>query len=447
MRGRRRMLTWGALITMGVALIVIFTAVMERRFVEGDIYPYYASFRSDPLGTSAFYETLNELPDYEVSRNVSHLNNISGLDEDTTLLLLGYPRDDLQELRAPEDSPVMKAVKKGARLVITVNPELVPEKFRPARSEEEDDWLERRRKLREDRLREEKDSRIEDPTPEGGSSDEDVPGSKAGEEEEEFESRMISMFGARMTSRLGFNLMGLEEYERPENGWETEVGKSFSAKRSELAVPTWYSQYRLEIPDKSWHAVAAVDGKAVVVERRWGRGSIVVATDSFFVSNEALHREAVPEFLIWLVGKNSKVVFDETIHGTLETGGTMKLIRYYRLHGVFLGIIFFVVLWAWRSSSSLAPGSEELERGLVAPGGAITGQPMDGGLIHLLKKSIPRKDLLEHCVEIWHSSRQREVLEKNEKQVREILARHQSDPKKFGVVEAFRSISEALRRR
>ena len=126
------MLTWGALITMGVALIVIFAAVMERRFVEGDIYPYYASFRSDPLGTSAFYETLNELPDYEVSRNVSHLNNISGLDEDTTLLLLGYPRDDLQELRAPEDSPVMKAVKKGARLVITVNPELVPEKFRPA---------------------------------------------------------------------------------------------------------------------------------------------------------------------------------------------------------------------------------------------------------------------------------------------------------------------------
>ena len=75
------------------------------------------------------------------------------------------------------------------------------------------------------------------------------------------------------------------------------------------------------------------------------------------------------------------------------------------------------------------------------------GRQMDGGLIHLLKKSIPRKDLLEHCVGIWHSSRQREVPEKNEKQVREILARHQSDPKKFGVVEAFQSISEALRRR
>lgn len=447
MRGRRGMLTWGALITMGVALIVIFTAVMERRFVEGDIYPYYASFRSDPLGTSAFYETLNELPDYEVSRNVSHLNNISGLDEDTTLLLLGYPRDDLQELRAPEDSPVMKAVKNGARLVITVNPELVPEKFRPARSEEEDDWLERRRKLREDRLREEKDSLIEDPTSEGGSSDEGVPGSEVGEEEEEFESHMIGRFGARMTSRLGFNLTGLEEYERPEDGWETEVGKLFSAKRSELVVPTWYSQYRLEILDKSWLAVAAVDGKAVVIERRWGKGSVVVATDSFFVSNEALHREAVPEFLIWLVGEKSKVVFDETIHGTLETGGTMKLIRHYRLHGIFIGMIVFVALWAWRSSSSLAPGSGELEGGLVAPGGAITGQQMNGGLIHLLKKSIPRKDLLEHCVEIWYSSRQREVPEENEKPVREILARHQSDPKKFGVVEAFSSISEALRRR
>jgi len=85
MTGRRRGLTWAALITFGTVLLVVFMEVMERRFVEGDIYPYYASFRSDPLETSAYYETLADLPNYTVTRNAIHLNTVSGLDGDTAL--------------------------------------------------------------------------------------------------------------------------------------------------------------------------------------------------------------------------------------------------------------------------------------------------------------------------------------------------------------------------
>ena len=231
MNSRRRAISWAALITLGMVLLVVFMEVMERRFVEGDVYPYYASFRSDPLGTSALYETLSGLPQYEVSRNVTNLNSLSTLDANSTLLLLGYPRDDLSELRAPENSPVMEAVKEGARLVLTINPELVPEKFRPLKSEEEEDWLERRRQLREERLRGEEGSRREALNDNRESSDEETgetaegaeDKSDSGEDEEDaFEVRMASMFGPRLTEYLDFEVNGLEEFERPEGGWETK---------------------------------------------------------------------------------------------------------------------------------------------------------------------------------------------------------------------------------
>lgn len=449
-------MSWVALITLATMLLVVFVEVMERRFVEGDVYPYYASFRSDPLGTSALYETLSRLPQYEVSRNVLNLNSLSTLDSSTTLLLLGYPRNDLSELRAPEDSPVMAAVREGARLVLTINPELVPEKFRPLKSEEEEDWLERRRQLQEERYREERSSKreISNDIEESNVKDIGETGENAkgksdneGDGEDAFEVRMVSMFGPRLMEYLDFEVTGLEDFERPADGWETKKGKSFTAKRSDLVMPSWYSQYRLETESAAWYPVVKVEGRPVVMERRLGKGSVVIATDSFFVSNEALHREAVPEFLIWMVGDKKNIVFDETIHGTMESGGTMKLIRHYRLHGLFLGMVVFVALWAWRSGSTLAPANSAIEHGFVSTGESVGGQETGRGLIHLLKRSIPRNNLLEHCFEIWCLSYRRDLTQVQEKKVSEIIMRHQSNPKQFGAVEAFREITDALRKR
>src|SRR5690606_21609877 len=104
------------LVLLGTAFATGFFGVLEKRFSSGDFYPHYASFRSDPLGVSAFYESLEGLDGTTVSRNVTDLMAIRGLDGDTALLLIGYPRDRIEDLRAPNDSPVMRAVKEGARL-------------------------------------------------------------------------------------------------------------------------------------------------------------------------------------------------------------------------------------------------------------------------------------------------------------------------------------------
>ncbi len=421
------------LVLLGAAFAAGFFGVLEKRFSSGDFYPHYASFRSDPLGVSAFYESLEGLGGTTVSRNVTDLMAIRGLDGDTALLLIGYPRDRIEDLRAPDDSPVMRAVKEGARLVLTINPSLVPEAYQPRRSELEDDWLERRRRVREGSAR--------------GGKEEEKREQEKKDEEDRIEKRMEETLGPRFNRNLGFDVTSPSYERRPEEGWETEADESLPEAAAADGLPMWRSQYRLEGRDGAWRTALSVDGKAVVIERRYGKGSVVLASDSYFVSNESLHAGAEPAFLLWLLGGKSKVVFDETIHGSTETGGAMKLIRRYRAHGIFLGLLVFLALWAWRSASPLVTGSEELDRGLVGGAGAVMGEGTGSGFVRLLRRSVPASALLDRCVEIWRGSSSREMPSAARERLEGILRRHRDDPRRFGVVEAYREIAELLRKR
>ena len=69
------------------------------RFEKGDVYPPYSSYRSDPLGTKAFYEGLGLLPGVETVRNVEPLQKVSGLSE-ATLFLFGLRTSRFFAMRA-----------------------------------------------------------------------------------------------------------------------------------------------------------------------------------------------------------------------------------------------------------------------------------------------------------------------------------------------------------
>ena len=442
------------LILLGVALTVGFFEILEKRFAEGGLYPHYASFRSDPMGTSAFYEALERIEDFEVSRNISDLNTLKGLDGDTAILLVGYPREGFDSLRAPESSAVMKAVEEGGRLVITMNPELVPEMFKPTLAAEEDDWIDRRRRIREERLSKareagEKAGEKAEKEAESGAKEkvkDEAVAEKEEDEEEEEEREMERVLGPLFMTRVGFDFTPLEGFARPEQGWVTNPGDTVNGV-APGALPNWRSQYRFSLEDPAWKAVGLVDEKPVVIERALGKGTIVLTSDSYFISNESLNAGTGPEFLLWLIGGKSRVIFDETIHGSEETGGAMKLIRRYRAHGVFFGLFVFLILWAWRSASSLVPGSDDLDRGIVSSGGAVVGEETGSGFIRLLRRSVPSVSLLSQCVDVWKRTLSVTPSEETEKRVDQILERHRSDPRRFGLIEGYTAITDLLRKR
>lgn len=86
----------------------------------GEVYPYYSSLRSDPLGTRALYQSLASLPEIEVSRlyKVRPL-----LEPQTTLLILGVDPSPWYRF-LPEQSwtDYERMVSRGGRLVIAFLP-------------------------------------------------------------------------------------------------------------------------------------------------------------------------------------------------------------------------------------------------------------------------------------------------------------------------------------
>jgi hypothetical protein len=137
----------------------------------------------------------------------------------------------------------------------------------------------------------------------------------------------------------------------------------------------------------------------VVIERSFGTGSVVMATDSYFVSNEAMAKDRHADLLAWLVGANNNVVFDESHFGIVETSGVAVLMRQYRLHGLAAGLILVAALFIWKNSTSLVPPYvDEKKEDFVA------GKDSASGFVNLLRRNIAPRDLLATCFAEWKKS-------------------------------------------
>ena len=164
-------------------------------------------------------------------------------------------------------------------------------------------------------------------------------------------------------------------------------------------LPGWHTRTTMTVQvdaREKWERLATASGKLVLASRREGAGTLVLATDSYFATNEALYREPSSRFLSWLVGGASEVIFDETHLGAMENPGIMALARRHRLHGLFLGGLLLFALFVWRSSMSLVPSRDH-----DAPTRTVAGRGATAGLVSLLRRGIPLPQVLRKGLEAW----------------------------------------------
>ena len=387
-RRSRWLLVGTGLLFCGLALV--FSKVLKMRLSSGDIYPHYSSLRSDPLGTRALYESLQRLPDVTVARSYRPVASIEGADENSTVLLLGVPRASLVWLDIDEQDALLRTVADGARLVVAVNPGLVPRTGKAAEAE----WWRRHQRIR--KAQRESGEVGRELTPE---KRKEIIEELRRESREGIEGEDVELFD-NLFSRLGIRVVVPENFERPDEGWEIEGNEALP-----LALPDWFSPCRLDRLGPQWEVLAAVadTGEPVIAERAYGRGTVVVASDAYFASNEALWSAASSEFLLWLVGENSKVVFDESIHGAQRSSNVADWILRHRLHGAVVGMLLVAGLFAWRSGSSLVPRRPDLDAGLDGSN-AVAGEGIEAGIARLLRRSVPPATLLGRCLSLWRES-------------------------------------------
>lgn len=350
--------------------------LFRLRFEAGDVYPPYSSLRADPLGTMAFYESLERLPGLRVERDFRPTNVIPEA-KDTIYLHLAAGPWQWRWVSAEQFNEMEAFLRRGGRLVVT---------FFPQTSEGLgflSDTLDDAPGTKAVKQAKGETKKAKSPEPK-----KKTPPKKSPKKTDKLHSTSLK-------ERWGVEL-GFEKLSEGDGGTFAPVTVT---NRNAAGLPPqldWHSGAVLKGVTTPWRVLYARGTNAVMIERKFGDGSIVMATDSYFLSNEALRKERHPDLLAWLIGSGRTVVFDEAHFGILEGQGVATLIRKYRLFGCAAGLLMLALLFIWKNSVSFVPPHGEARKDSF-----VAGRPAAAGFVNLLRRNIAARDLLNTCFAEW----------------------------------------------
>lgn len=347
-----------------IVILIFFVAglynLFSVRFRAGDIYPAYSSLRSDPLGTKVLFKGLAGLDGIKVERNVQSLAKFSG-EKDMTFLVLGASRDwvEAQGQNAYQAFSGMAA--SGGRVVISLYP-----------SQEVD---------KSDAAADAKDR--EKDKGEGTGKKEDRRDLQNKKQEES------------LLKRWGLSIA----YSKEQGAISADLRKNGVADLPptiKCASTIYFTGL-----DKGWDVIYERRGLPVMIEKKFGAGSIVLYADSYIFSNEAMLSERSPGLLAWVAGSGVKICFDESHFGITKDRGIVNLMYKYRLQGVILVLLLIAGLFLWKTATRFVP---PFKGGRTEEPGLRTERDHLDGLTGLLQRNILSKDLLNICVKEWEKS-------------------------------------------
>jgi hypothetical protein len=218
------------------------------------------------------------------------------------------------------------------------------------------------------------------------------------------------------------------------------------AHRSAIAPSTlpetlsWHTSTLFKTNSGAWNILFERQNQPVVLERSWGRGSLVLIADSYHFSNEALRSARETGFIQWTLGTAREILFDETHLGVEEDPGIATLARRYRLEGLAAGLVVLALLYLWRTTSSFIPRQAD------PADSELVGRESNAGFVHLLRRAVTPSNLLTACMEEWEKTVRRDgIPQARIYQVRDrFSAEIQKPPAEQNPTQTYRDISGLL---
>ena len=309
--------------------------MFQWRLETGDSFPEYSTYRTDPKGLKAFYDSLQRTEVVGVARRLQS-SKILPSGEGRALVVAGVSADQLTV--SDEDAQLFDHwLATGGRLIIALR-------------------AEQHETTRKD-------------------SDNDAESDKTSEPSVISWRSLIRRWGVEIVPLKGF--------------YPTSV------KSGQFGtIVRWFGNSYFDHLAPEWRGIAAQGNREVIVERPFARGSLVLLSDSYPLSNEALAVDRNTGLLLWLIGGCHEVLFEEIHLGLTERPGIMTLALRYGLQGTLISIIAILLLFIWKSQYTLVP-----RRKPGAPG--VQGLSSEQAFLNLLRRTILQKDLFSLCIETW----------------------------------------------
>ncbi len=149
-----------------------------------------------------------------------------------------------------------------------------------------------------------------------------------------------------------------------------------------------------------WEPLVRLGSKQMVIERAFGKGSIVLFAGSSDFTNLATVQGGQLNLIARALGSNPHIIFDEQHLGIAESGSVVALARRFHLLGMAFGLALCAALLLWRNGVDFPPP--------VAARAAtrLTGRTSHAGLVNLLRRHIPPNRLAGVCWQEWfHANR------------------------------------------
>jgi len=426
-----------ALILLIISLLVGVIQLFMLRFQAGDIYPPYSSLRSDPLGTRALYDSLENFNEFAVQRNFDFLHSLN-VGPDGVLFYLGVdnPGHDLIPERISQD--LDRLTESGGRLVISYLP-VIKKDENVSGSEKEDGGADQQGSEPDKDNRSLNQTPEEKPitVPEGDSENfkDDAP------KEDAPEGNYVSI-----KEHWGFGFS--YNYNLPVNDQKQKflILEATSVRPDFPTAISWHTNLYFELFDDSWQTLYAVDNKPVIIERSMGEGTLVLCADSYFLSNEALRSERHPQLLVWLLGRHSRIIFDESHFGIYKHPGVASLLRNYGFHWFLGALALLALLFVWKSAVYFVPPRKENQSSKAE---VVSEKDYTQGLISLLRRNISSRKILSVCGQEWEQTFQKDKRIKSNavEQMKRILqTESNSSKKKSDSVTGYRKICGVFKR-
>lgn len=352
--------------------------LMQRSFAPGNVYPPYSTLRTDPLGASALVESLQAMPGQTASRNYQSLSRLAELHAGATLVELGGDFED-GVLLSPRDYALLEEMlAAGTRLIILPAPVV--------------DNLPTENKKDGDQSKEKTGSET---GKESTEAPEDPPPEKGKETKKRVRPQYVSL-----CEKWGFALdfLPLPKKSASASNAKSVQEEALPAKGSGFVKPLhWSSHLVFRNLDSAWQVIYEKNGRPVLMERSFGKGSIVLGSDAYFVSNEALRADRRTDLILRVLGPGREIIFSETQHRLYESTGIAGLLRKYHLHGTLACLFLLAVLFVWRSVFSLIPPGDSAGTSGPAPAGPTARD----GLTHLLQRNLTPLQALQEGMDRW----------------------------------------------